>query len=285
MFYTASLTTSKSTSELKSPFLIGVLSICCLYYGFRCYIVEESKNTMLILLFFLSLMNMWRSLKIQSIQKSEQDNSITVEHKGLGLTYLMLVLNILKCITEVWFKFYGSPAFFQSLGSEISFILTFTLNANHSTTNSLTRVILDNWIEVSLLLILIYIQKEFVTKIEHDDAILVIRFYKKISTLLRVLLMLGFFVESFFGNTFYIILIYYLMRAQLNAADLKAKTRIDPIISKLRITIIMLFFLRDIFVVISRLLRFKLDLNSLLDAFLDETFLRMTLFYLCSQEG
>lgn len=276
-------TSDKSLTNLKSPFLIASLLMVTMNYGTRCYYIEDSKNSMLIVLFFLSLVLFWRSLTLERTRISQLDGSLIVDLKGGTMVKVMIVINIIKLVSEIVFRVSDIKNLFKG-DAKSKRLLTFLLNADFENQKlvNLPIVLAFNILEIILLSIVSKIQKSFTLKILEEENVLITKGYNTLETGLRfaALLLLG--VESFWGNSFYILIIYFLLREQVLAAKKHERVSNSKYFSKLRYFIIMMFFFRDIFVVLCRIYIGDIVLtNQVLSTFLEEKFFRKTLFFCC----
>lgn len=276
-------TSDKSLTNLKSPFLIVSLLMVTMNYGMRCYYIEDSKNSMLIVLFFLSLILFWRSLTLDRTRISQFDGSMIVELKGTNMVKVMIFINIIKLISEIIFRVSDIKSLFVG-DQKYKKLFTFLLNADFENQKlvNLPIVLAFNILEIVLLTIVSKIQKSFTLRILEEENLLIAKGYNSLETGLRIAALLLLGVESFWGNSFYILIIYFLLREQVLAAKKNQRVSNSKYFSNLRYFILLMFFFRDIFVVLCRIFIGDLSLtNQVLSTFLEEKFFRKTMFFCC----
>ena len=274
-------TSDKSITNIKSPFLALSLTLVTLNYGFHCYYFQDSKNSMLILLFFLSLIMYWRSFTIQKSSLVPADKSLIIELKGGCIVYFMILLNFIKFATEVSFIVFDISHLFSGRGRVIQ-VISFLLNAEKKGEAKINLAIIFayNLIEIILLLIVAKIQRSFTLRVFEEETIMLIKWYKVLETGLKMGVLVFLFFESFFGNSFYILVIYFLLREQIMASESHKKVSHSKYFANLRYIILLMFFVRDIFIVMCRIFIGDINLtNQLLSTFLEERFFRKTVFF------
>ena len=75
-------------------------------------------------------------------------------------------------------------------------------------------------IELTLLLTIFYIQKAFYVRISDEEKVVLYKWYKRILNGLTVVIFLLLVYESLFGNSFYVLVIYLILKNRLvSSAD------------------------------------------------------------------
>lgn len=75
-------------------------------------------------------------------------------------------------------------------------------------------------IELTLLFIIVYIQKAFYVRISDEEKVVLYKWYKRILNGLTVVIFLLLVYESLFGNSFYVLVIYLILKNRLvSSAD------------------------------------------------------------------
>ena len=75
-------------------------------------------------------------------------------------------------------------------------------------------------IELTLLLTIVYIQKAFYVRISDEEKVVLYKWYKRILNGLTVVIFLLLVYESLFGNSFYVLVIYLILKNRLvSSAD------------------------------------------------------------------
>lgn len=70
-------------------------------------------------------------------------------------------------------------------------------------------------IELTLLFIIVYIQKAFYVRISDEEKVVLYKWYKRILNGLTVVIFLLLVYESLFGNSFYVLVIYLILKNRL----------------------------------------------------------------------
>jgi hypothetical protein len=279
MTYYSTYLTRKSVENNKNPFLLLALMGVSFYYGFRCYYAEESKNSMLILLFFMSLVMSWRSLTIHRCYKSAVDGAIQIDLCGEGWVWLLAGINMLKLFTEVAFKLYGASVFIQGIPDErVMKITVFALNAKNTSKSSLAGIIALNLGEICMLIVLAKLQKKLMVRVLEEELEDIMAFYLRMMDIIKIGVFMFLVVESIMGNFIYILVIYFVLRQQMVAANRQNKESNHSYFALLRYLTILFFFFRDIFIVLGRVF-LSTDLSPLFAAISNERFVRQTILF------
>lgn len=122
-------TSNKSTSDLKSPFLLVALTAIILVYGIRCYYIEDSKNSTYIIMFFMSLILFWRCMTIRKVTQNPDTGNMEAELEGTCFVWFVVFANILKLSTEIVLNYFTDLSILNS-NNKISQLLKFTLNVH-----------------------------------------------------------------------------------------------------------------------------------------------------------
>jgi hypothetical protein len=267
MFYYSLYTAQWGMQNFKTPIITIVLGLIVMSYGLRCYYHEGSENSILILLFCLSLGLYWRCLSVDYVETDLKTNSRTIHLKGSLLTYLTILLNVGKLVVEIILS--------QNTQQSNRFDAVIKVRAK-----SIGMILTLNLYEIILLLILVYIQKAYMVKVLDTELNTFSHNARKVSNVLKLVLFLMLFLEAFLGNPVYIVFIYMLMRVHMVASSNNDKVKYGWLFSKLRYFVVFMFLLRDVIQVYFNSTEAKPFADAFLQAFLDEKFFRKTLLFM-----
>lgn len=268
MYYYSLYTSDWVMKNFKTPILTVMLGVIVLNYGLRCYYHEDSGNSILLVMFCMSLGLFWRCLSVDYIETDLNTNSRTIHLKGNLLTYLMILLNLGKMGVEIVISRIDRI-------EQAKFQRFMKIQAK-----SMEMIILLNLYETVLLLALVYIQKTYQVKVLDTELNIFTRSARKISNLLKLALFIMLFFEAFLGNPVYIVFIYLLMRVHMIASSKNVKVKYGWLFSRLRYFIVFMFFLRDVIQVFFNMSDSKAFVDVFLQAFLDEKFFRKTMLFM-----
>ena len=282
MYYYSSICSKKDAKDNKNFYLIIVMVMITMNYGFRCYILEDSKNSMLCLLFLMSMLLFWRCFTIEKVTLEDdgEEKEIKVTLKGRMLIWVLIAFAFLKLITEIWFSMVGAPAFLKPGNEKLAFVLTFTFNMNNISNRTVQSLLWLNGYQILMLFIARHIMNNYRITLGNTEQVEGFRYYKRLVTYLRVSIFILLFYESFFGSSLYIFVLYIILREQILGGQLGKLVGNEKYLSRLRYLIVGIFLFRDVIVVLARIF-FSLELKALLSPLIDEQFLRKLVFFYC----